>query len=205
MTLNRWPCALMIVLLFAAPSLFICEPANCRISGDTFYDGKTGFAISKPADWEFVKIQKNSGIQLKNNQVTPVEDGLLVSFTKNMGDKFTGVPPTAGVKILNNVKAGSDLVQWVEGELHRQATHDKYFFPGSAAISTPIDGKSGARASYVNSTIFKGNEVRVYHILYVVPVGRKVYLIHMNCNEELENKFVGVFSEIAGSILVNAE
>lgn len=179
---------------------FIFLSAFARTTGDTFFDGNSGFSISKPADWEFVREKKSYGLQLKDGKMTAPEPGTIVTFAKSMGDKFFGVPPTVGVRHLNAVKPGADLTKWLEGELKSQATHDKYFVPASTAIMTTIDGKKGARAAYVNGTVIKGQEVRVYHVLYVVPAGGKVYLIHMNCNEGLSSQYLEVFSKIAGSI-----
>jgi len=36
--------------------------------------------------------------------------------------------------------------------------------------------------------------------VYVVRSGRKVFLINMNCNEDLANEMVSTFAEVAGNI-----
>ena len=122
--------------------LFVFLSAFARTTGDTFFDGKSGFSISKPADWEFVREKKSYGLQLKDGKMTAPEPGTIVTFAKSMGDKFFGVPPTVGVRYLNSVKPGADLAKWLEGELKSQATHDKYFVPASTAITTTIDPAS---------------------------------------------------------------
>lgn len=181
-------------------TLLICQSVFADISGNTFRDPKSGFAISKPSDWVFVTHPKTHGIALKGNGLTAAENGLIITFTKDMGDGFFGVKPSVGIKQLT-VAPKSSLLQWLEGEMKSQAFHDKQFVSASSPVETKIEGgRAGARAAFTNSTIIEGREVVVYHAVYVVASGDKVFLINMDCNDDLANKFVDIFAEIAGTI-----
>ena len=192
---------LKLAFLIAA---IVTQTVSATLAGNKFLDEKSGFTIEKPQDWVFNKEQKSYGIQLNTEKMTSAETGILVSFTKKMPAGFQGVKPSVGVKTLDSVKPGSNLQQWLANELKSQETHDKFFAPGSPATASSIDGITGAaQAAYVNSTVIDGREFHVYHVLYVVPAGKKTFLVNMNCNDDLANKYVGVFGEIAGSIRVD--
>lgn len=184
---------LLLICLFA-PSTGLA-----RISGDKFTDPDSGFSISKPADWEFVQTPKAKGLKLNDESVMKAVNKTIVTFAKNV-DVF-GVKPTVGVERLTLAKGKSPL-DWLKEELQRQSDHSKNFQPGSQALITTVDQvRNAARASYVNTTVVQGREVRVYHILYVVPSSGRVYLVHMNCNEGLASQYVDVFGKIADSIV----
>jgi hypothetical protein len=185
--------------LFLIPALLFAHSALARITGDTYFDDKTGFSISKIRGWEFSNKKKSYGLQLKEDKMTSPDSDTLVTLSKEMGDGFLGVPPSVGVQILK-IRTGSDLLKWLNDEMERQKEHDKYFVQASAPMPMTIGGKKGASTAYVNSTAIKGQEVHVYHALYVVAAGSKVYLIHMNCNEAISNLNVEAFSKIAGTI-----
>jgi len=183
---------------------FFVQIASASVAGNKYSDESTGFSIEKPADWIFNKKQKSYGIQLNTEKMTSAEAGILVSFTKKMPAGFQGVKPSVGVKILDKVNSRTNLQQWLANELKSQEAHDKFFMPGSPATASSIDGVTGAaQAAYVNSTVIDGHEFHVYHVLYVVPAGKKTFLVNMNCNDDLANTYVGVFAEIAGSIRVD--
>lgn len=179
--------------------LIFSSLVDARITGDTYFDDKTGFSISKIPGWDFVTDKKSYGLQLKDGKMTSADADTLVTIAKKMGDGFVGVPPSVGVQVLK-VKPGADLVQWLEDEMAKQKEHDKVFQQATAPMMMTIGGKKGASTAYVNSTIIKGQEVQVYHALYAVPAGQRVYLIHMNCNDSIANVTVEAFSKIAGTI-----
>lgn len=182
--------------------LILCELGYADIKGDTFSEPKTGFRISKPKDWEFVRDPKTFGIELKNG-FTEKENGLIVTFSKKSKKAAAGVRPSVGVTRLS-VAPKTTLVEWLERELESQKEHDRYFVPASNAIATKMEGdRSAARAAFINSTVIDGRDVHVYHVVYVVHSGGQVYMINMNCNEDESNEYVGTFGEIAGSIEVN--
>ncbi|MGE4130858.1 MAG: hypothetical protein AB7F86_04435 [Bdellovibrionales bacterium] len=183
-----------LILLFFVPF------AHAGIYQNTFKDPESGFAIEKPADWKFVEAPKAHGLKLKNDKQMKAVNKTIVTFTKPMGKDFGGVRPTVGVEKLTLPK-NSTPVKWLAQELKRQEKHDKYFVPASQALETTIDQVDhAARAAYVNSTVIQGVEVKVYHVLYVVPSGGKTFLINMNCNESLAQEYVGKFGEIAETI-----
>ncbi len=191
-------CTLLVFgLLFSTLAL-------ARITGDTYFDDKTGFSISKISGWEFVTDKKSYGLQLKDGKMTSPDSDTLVTMVKKMGDGFFGVPPTVGVQVLK-VKPGADLVKWLDEEMKRQKEHDNVFQQATAPLMMTIGGRKGASTAYVNSTVIKGQQVHVYHALYVVPAGNKVYLVHMNCNEAIANVTSEAFSKIAGTIQTEQE
>jgi hypothetical protein len=182
--------------------VFIAGSAAADISKNTFRDPKSGFSISKPSSWEFVNNAKTFGVQLKNDRFASNANDLIVTFRKAMGPRFSGVSPVVGVSILSDVKPSANLVRWLDDELKRQSDQDKFFVPGGTAFASDFDNAKGARASYISSTVINGVDVRVYHVLYLVASGKKVFLINMNCSEEIEYDFVGAFADIAGSVHV---
>lgn len=179
--------------------LFIGVQVFAGISGNTFTDPKLKFSIDKPADWEFAKESKSFGIELKSG-MSSAETGILVSFSKRMGEGFFGIKPSVGVTA-PMIKPGVDLSAWLNDELNRQRAHDQYFVQVSGPILTTIETEhDAARIAFINSTTIDGQQVRVYHAVYLVRSGKRVILINMNCNENLANDYADTFAKIAGSI-----
>ncbi len=179
---------------------FLPPVAHAGVDGNTYRDPDTGFAITKPADWQFVKEAKAYGLKLKDDTVMKAANRTVVAFAQEQEKSFFGVRPTVGVERLKLPRQMS-AVDWLSEEMRRQAEHDKHFVPSSPALATTIDQvKSAARAAYVNSTVISGREVKVYHALYVVPSGGQVYLVHMNCSESLVHQVIDAFGKIADSI-----
>jgi hypothetical protein len=186
------------IVLFLA--LMFSQAGFAKIVGNKFSDVDSGFAISKPADWEFVATPKGHGLKLKDNSVMKPGITPIVTFAKILDKSFTGVRPTVGVDRRTLPKKMSP-VEWLKGEVQRQATHDKYYVPASGAIETVIDEvPNGARAAWVNSIEVQGREQRVYHAVYVVPSRGKIYLINMNCSDALMTQYIDQFAKIAESI-----
>jgi hypothetical protein len=183
--------------------VFVCLVNSVCFAGiqnNEFTDTKSGFAISKPSDWEFVQTPKSYGLVLKDESVIHPNKNSLVIFTKAKPAGYFGVRPTVSAERLTLPPKTTALV-WLTDEMNRQATHSKNYVPGSPATLTSFDDSvEGARSSYINSTVFEGRELNIYHVLYVVPSRGKFFLVHMNCNEELAKEYVGVFAKIAASI-----
>lgn len=184
----------MLGLIFVSLSLW------AGVTGGKFKDAQSGFGISAPKNWEFLKEPKTYGIELKNSGMTSSQSGIVISLAKKVPPGFAGVRPTVGVtKIKSNPKG--NLVKWLEQELESQKHHDQYYFPASTPIGTTLGDDTGAaRAAFINSTVINGQQVRVYHAVYAVKSGGSAFLINMNCNEDMSNEMVNDFSEIAGSI-----
>jgi hypothetical protein len=186
------------MLLFTA--LIWSALSHAEFVGDKFKDPDAEFSITKPADWEFVKSPKGKPIKLTDDSLHHIPSKAIAAFAKNVGKDFFGIKPTVSIERLALPKKMTPL-DWLTDEVKRQAGRSKYYQPASPAQLTTIDQvNDGARAAFVNTTVIQGREVRVYHVIYLVPSGGKVFLVNMNCSEGLASQYVEAFGKIADSM-----